>query len=380
MHRAHGGRARRVRGGLPARGARQQKDSKRTRDVRTTTPTFELPGTLRSYRNPKQGRGSRQFGTKKRDGRARSSAGNLHGAGSAVAMRATSRRHDRRRRRRHRRRVKQRVPVAGGLGKQWAKALKENAHLVEEQDRYHAVLNHLRRQRRERRERREQKKNAAREGEGGGGEGGEAEMSEEEKKAKAAAAKKAAAALNYKNAVLRRRAIQFAWDNLNCKYKPKRFWVYGKDNGIGTIERIRRKVGLKHNALRSIRNVLEILVRNRDDPFFDAGPRGKGCGRKHKLSKLELKIVVDQLEKGMGLRQTMYTINAWRKRKNKPKHQTPVVRETIRHARIRAGMKLRRRRGKKSGKKDVNSQWAKCRLEQVEQFLKQLSKAGARYA
>ena len=83
---------------------------------------------------------------------------------------------------------------------------------------------------------------------------------------------------------------------------------------------------------------------------------------------------------GHGLLHTMWEVNAWRrKRLQGALKQIIVSKELIRRARIASGIRMRRRRKKKSGKKDKGSRWARCRLAQVEQFLAQLfSRSGSR--
>ena len=173
-----------------------------------------------------------------------------------------------------------------------------------------------------------------------------------------------------------RRAIQFSFNSLGQPGENK--WV-GVRGQIGTITEIQRRLLLPESSRRSVRKVLERCVKNKDNPSFDAGGRAAGSGRKRKLDEVEMKIVQESLIRGMGLRNTMHEVNAWRRKRRKGNNALPVVKETIRNARVHSGVKMRRRRKKKSGKKDKGSRWARCRLAQVKQFLLQLfSRSGSR--
>jgi hypothetical protein len=166
-----------------------------------------------------------------------------------------------------------------------------------------------------------------------------------------------------------RSAIQVLYHNMGSP--PREDWS-GRD---GTASKI--KEGLKLTCSpRKIKRTLESIANAKaaGTPFSPQAASVRG-GQKRKLSQVECEIAADQLARGMGLGQTLFNVNDLRHTAGKSAVSRTTLRDSIKAV---LGAKRQKTKTRPTGKKDVDSPWAKARLAQAEQYVKQLAAGGQR--
>ena len=138
----------------------------------------------------------------------------------------------------------------------------------------------------------------------------------------------------------------------------------------GTVGVIRRGLHLGGSP-RKVRRTLEDLAAKGD--AFDPKAASARGGRKRKLSVVECEIAADMLRRGLGLSQSTITLNVIRAKNNQGKVARTTVRDSVRAL---VGAESRRTVKRATGNKDVDSKWAKARLEQAKQYKDQLARGG----
>ena len=161
----------------------------------------------------------------------------------------------------------------------------------------------------------------------------------------------------------RRNAIAYLFAKFG--YPPEENWGHG----YGVITDIMTKLEIPSNSRTAVINILKDISSARlADEKYDPNNANKNKGRRALLEDGTVQgiMVCRTLQRGVGITQTTWLLNRLR-----AKHgQKPVSWSAVKGYIIRSPLiKCQKRRTKKSGSTDENSEWARCGKAQCEEIL-----------
>ncbi len=135
-------------------------------------------------------------------------------------------------------------------------------------------------------------------------------------------------------------------------------------------------LGIEHNSRKALIKVLrDILSKKMKGVIYNPNENLKNRGRKPLIKELDncAQVIYNALGSGLSIANAAIMVNKVRRNLDPP--LPPVSWSTVkRFVRNSTVIFSHRRQTKKSGATDAESLWAKARLAQVKQFLKQLKK------